>query len=201
MKLLALSIIFLSLTSCGSFKKNQGDDPTKIKEEPKEEPVAEVDPSQPVQDIEVVQEPKQGLKMTYGEICESFLSTLQSGSVDQMSQHFPTIAVARAISGKAASGKTDEEMQVMIDDLTTRFMSNIEKLRTAANESNVELNTLRVRNCLYFDSEQPNSMMNFLTSELNDGSKDYKITMSIANYGGKTYAREIIKTTNVFNKH
>jgi len=196
MKFIAIVTSLICLTSCGLFKKNQKDGPTKIVEEP----VAEQEPTQPIQNIEVQQTPPQGIKMTYGEVCESFLSALQSGSVDQISQYFLDVTVARAIAGKETNGKTDKDVQVMIDGMTSRFMENIEHLRTAADENNVNLNGLRVRNCLYFDSEEPGSMINFLTPDLSDGSKDYKTTLTIANYSGKTYVMEIVKTTNVFNK-
>ena len=60
MKFIAIVTSLICLTSCGLFKKNQKDDPTKIVEEP----VAEQEPTQPIQNIEVQQTPPQGIKMT-----------------------------------------------------------------------------------------------------------------------------------------
>jgi len=196
MKIFTLVITIVCFTSCGLFKKNQKDDPTKIAEEP----VAEQEPTQPVQNIEVEQTPPQGIKMTYGEICEAFLATLQSGSVDQISQYFPPVSVARAMSGSSVSGKTDEEVQKMIDGMTARFGENVVKLQTAATENNVDVNGLRIRNCLYFDSKDPAMVPRVLSVELSDGSKDYKIPVTVLNYSGKTYVFEILNTQNVFNK-
>ena len=127
--------------------------------------MAQQDPTQadqPIKNIEVQQTPPEGIQMAYGEICESFLSTLQSGSADQISQYFLDVTVARAIAGKETSGKTDKEVQVMVDGMTSRFMENVNNLRTDADENNVTLNSLRVRNCLYFDSDEEGSMINFL---------------------------------------
>ncbi|MFT5513117.1 MAG: hypothetical protein ACI8SE_001517 [Bacteroidia bacterium] len=196
MRLIAIITAIICFTSCGLFKKKKQADPTKIVEAP----VAEEQPTQPIQTIEAEEIPPQGIKMTYGEICESFLSTLQSGSVDQISQYLPNLSVARAIFGQEASGKSDEEVQAMIDGLTARFMENIEKLRTSASENGVDINTLRVRNCLYFDSEDPIMVPRVLSVELSDGTKDYKIPVTVLNYSGKTYVFKILITTNIFDK-
>lgn len=196
MRLIAIMTALICLTSCGLFKKSEQDDPTKIVEEP----VAEQQPTQPTIALELKDAPPEEIKMTYGEICEAFLSTLRSGSVDQMSQFFPSLSVARAISGQEASGKSDKDVQEMINGLTTRFMENIEKLKTSASDNNVEINSLRVRNCLYFDSKDPVLVPRVLSVELSDGSKDYKIPVTVLNYSGKTYVFEILNTTNIFNK-
>lgn len=196
MRLIALTTILFFLTSCGLFKKNQGDDPTVIKEEP----VVEETPIEPIKTLEVEEIPPQGIKMTYGEICEAFLSTLQSGSNDQISQYFATVPVARAMSGKETNGKTDKDVQVMIDGLTARFQENINKLRTAADENNIDITKLRVRNCLYNESTDPAMVPRVLSVQLSNGVKDYTIPVTVLNYSGKTYVFEILMTTGIFDK-
>ena len=196
MRILAIMTTFICLSACGLFKKNNGEDPTVIQEEP----VAEETPTEPIKTIEVEQVPPAGIKMTYGEVCESFLSTLQSGSIDQISQYTPTVAVARAMSGKETDGKSDKDVQGMIDGLTTRIKDNIDLLRTAASDNNVDLNNLRLRNCLYNESTDPVMVPRVLSVQLSDGVKDYSIPVTVLNYSGKTYVFEILMTTGIFNK-
>lgn len=196
MRIVAIMTAIVCLTACGLFKKNKGSDPTVIQEEP----VAEETPTEPTTPLEVTKIPPAGIKMTYGEICEAFLSTLQSGSIDQISQYTPTIAVARAMSAKETNGKSDKEVQGMIDGLTARFNENIGKLKTAASENNVDLNNLRVRNCLYNESTDPVMVPRVLSVELSNGVKDFSIPVTVLNYSGKTYVFEILMTTGIFDK-
>jgi hypothetical protein len=196
MRIITITLVIISLSACGLFKKSAQDDPTKIKEVA----VAEEQPTEPVIALKLEEESPEDLKMAYGEVCEALLSTLQSGSIDQMSQYIPNVMVARAIGGKETNGKSDKDVQALIDGLTNGMSENIESLRVSAKENKVDLNGLRVRNCLYFDSEDSTSVINFLISEFSNGSKDYKVTLSIIDYGGKTYVTGITNTTNVFNK-
>jgi len=196
MRIIAIITVVMCLTSCGLFKKNKGSDPTVIQEEP----VAEETPAEPTNPIEVTEIPPSSIKMTYGEICEAFLSTLQSGSVDQISPYAPTVAVARAMASGETSGKSDKDVQAMIDGVTDRFKENIEKLRTAASENNVDLNNLRVRNCLYNESTDPAMVPRVLSVELSNGTKDFSIPVTVLNYSGKTYVFEILMTTGIFDK-
>lgn len=196
MRLIAITTLVIFISSCGLFKKSKGEDPTVIQEEP----VAQETPDEPIIKLEVEEIPPEGIKMTYGEVCEAFLSTLQSGSIDQISQYNPSVTVARAMSGKETAGKSDKDVQAMIDGMNDRFKENIEKLRTAAKDNDVDLNTLRIRNCLYNESTDPAMVPRVLSVQLSNGVQDFTIPVTVLNYSGKTYVFEILNTTRIFDK-
>lgn len=191
MKKVAFLFLCVWLTSCGLFKSK------KATSEAVEEPVEE----EPV--IEMVikdQPPPSGIKMTYGEICETFLSTLQIGSAEGMNAYFPTVQVARSMSPNETNGKSDEEVEKMLAGMKNRFKENLIKLRAAAIENKVELGKLNIRNCLYFDSEDGAMVPRVLSVEIGTADDLYKIPITVLNYSGKTYVFEVLNTTNIFNK-
>ena len=189
MKNVALIILSVWLSSCGLFKSNKSK--TEVVEEPVEDKPVELVVDQP---------PQSGIKMTYGEICEAFLSTLQIGSVDGMNAFFPTVQVARSMSPNETSGKSDEEVGKMITGMKLRFKENLIRLRASAIENKVELGNLKIKNCLYFDTKDNAMVPRVLSVEIGNQDKDYKIPLTVLNYSGKTYVFEILNTTNIFDK-
>ncbi len=196
MKNLLILLIVTLLSSCGLFKKKESNEPTVIKEEPQ----AEKEIVAPTIILDPTENPPEGVQMAYGEVCEAFKATLQSGSLDQFIQYLPTVAIARAMSPTETTGKSDKDVQIMIDGLSKTFLRNIKKIQESAEENNVDLTKLMTRNCIYYKSDAPPMEPRVLSVQLSSGTVDFNVPITILNYSGKSYVFEILNTTNLFKK-
>lgn len=164
-----------------------------------EETVAEDTPKSEITDIETVETAPEVMIMGYGEICDAFVATLQTGNSRPMEQYFPTLDLAKTIAPNETSGKTDEQIKTeMVDALINRFKENLHKLQEAAKLNRITLQSLTVKNCLYNESSDPETVPRVLNIEVMDNNGSYTIPVTVLKFENKTYVFEILNTQNVF---
>ncbi|MBO6514960.1 MAG: hypothetical protein JJ975_00230 [Bacteroidia bacterium] len=194
---LYVSVVFL-FCSCKLFKKNSSSSEEVSKTEKTE---AASEPEQPNSTIEIAEAQETNVMMAYHEVCDVFLAVLQTQNWEIINPFFAEPDLARYLSPKQTIDQTDQQIrEKMIGPMTQRFKDNIGKLRKSAEENSVDLTKLRVQNCLYFDSDDPATVPRVLSVELGDGSKVYKIPVTVLDYKKQTYVFEILNTTRIFDK-
>lgn len=198
MKTLIYPTCLLILSSCSLFKSG------KKKSTENVETTTEVSAENEIEEPKVIvvsESSDAPVMMAYHEICDQFLLALQSGSMEPLSTFAVTPALARILSPKETAELTDKQIQeTMISGLQQRFLDNLNKLRQAAKDNSVDLNKLRVQNCLYFESDDPPTVPRVLSIELESKGNVFKIPVTILSHEKKTYVFEILKTTGVFDK-
>jgi len=198
MRIVLLISISVLIVSCSLFKKKNKNQ--EVSEIAVDAPVAEKEPKQ-VMSIEIAEASENQVMMAYHEVCDVFLAALQSGSSENIEALFPDAALAKFLSPAETSELTDAEIKdKMINGLVTRFKENLNKLKAAANENNVDLSALTIRNCLYFDSGDPETVPRVLSVEFGSETKLYKVPITVLDYNKKTYVFEILKTTGIFDE-
>ncbi len=156
-------------------------------------------PQTEIADIETVDVAPDVVIMAYGEVCDAFVASLQSGAVRPLETFFPTVDLAKTIAPKETSGKSDEEIKTqMVDGLINRFKGNLIQLQEAAKLNRVNLRSLTIKNCLYNESTDPETVPRVLSIEVMDNNKTYTIPVTVLTFEKKTYLFEILNTQNVF---
>lgn len=184
-----LAITIFSFSSCKLFKSKQHNT--------QDEEIAEAEQvSEPSAVLEVQQSQSDDVVMAYGELCEALLASIRMENIDPMQPYFPDVKAAKAMSPKEFSGKSDKEINAVLDGMKSRFKGNIDNLVSGAKDNNVDVGTLSVKNCLYSEDNDLNAEI--LTAEYLGGSITYEIALLVKTINGRTYVLEIPISTGIF---
>lgn len=184
-----MAITIFSFSSCKLFKSKQHNT--------QDEEIAEAEQvSEPSPVLEVQQPQSDDVVMAYGELCEALLASIRMENIDPMQPYFPDVKAAKAMSPKEFSGKSDKEINAVLDGMKSRFKGNIDNLVSGAKENKVDVGALSVKNCLY--SKDIDLNVEILTAEYLGGSITYEIALLVKTINGRTYVLEIPISTGIF---
>ncbi|MCB9262426.1 MAG: hypothetical protein H6607_08640 [Flavobacteriales bacterium] len=192
-----LFLIILSLSSCALFKSKK----TKTASPTAEATPVKLPKDLPTLDTVFEAEPAEDvIVMAYSEVGNAFLSSLKNGNTNSLKPFMADVSVAKTLSPKETKGMTDKEIEnKMLTSLHARFDDNFNKLIAAAKENKVDLAPLRLLNCIYHETTDPQTVPRALTIEIGTSTAKYSIPVTVINLANKTYIFEILKTTGVFN--